>query len=68
MAYFFGAVFPFAMLVLGLLLVVVGMSGPSGELAIAGAVLLAGVLISFSIQSSSRCRDAADKSPDQDDQ
>tara|TARA_Y100000589_G_scaffold312596_1_gene333098 strand:+ start:167 stop:343 length:177 start_codon:yes stop_codon:yes gene_type:complete len=51
MSYFLGAIFPFFMLGLGLLFLVSGLDRPNSSHAIAGAILLSGVLIAFSINN-----------------
>lgn len=51
MSYFLGAIFPFIMLAFGLLLLVSGFDRPNSSHAIAGSILLSGVLIAFSINN-----------------
>ena len=59
MAYFLGAIFPFLLLLLGVGLIVAGLAHQPVEdgLVIAGAILRAGVLVSFSVTEG---RDRAD--------
>ena len=54
MAYFLGAIYPIVLLIVGTVLLLSGVFDAHAELATAGAVLLAGVLISFSITSTSK--------------
>jgi membrane-bound ClpP family serine protease len=57
MAYFLGAVFPLVLLVLGVILLVLGVVEPETNLSVAGAILLSGVLVAFSLGN--RSNDAA---------
>lgn len=53
MAYFLGAVLPFVLLIVGVILLVLGIVDPQTNLSIAGAILLSGVLIALSPNSRS---------------